>query len=428
MTGGILFLLMIGLMLLGLPIAIGIGYSSILYILVTGIKPLLIVGSRLADGIDSFSFLAITMFIMAGCMMEQYGLSERLINVSAKLCGNAPGSSGTIAIVACAIFAALTGSGAATVVAIGGLTIPMMIDQGYSREEATAVVTTGGALGPLIPPSITMIVYGTAMGLSVPAMFMGAVIPGLLTMMFLIITNILLARRRGIKDQKVHYSAKEKLKALREAILALLMPVIVLGGIYSGLFTPTEAGAIAVMYCAFLGVIYRKFTWASFKKICIDTVHTSAMVMFIVACASLFGLILTVAKIPQTIVTAATTVLTSKIIYLIVLTIIILIVGALLETNTATLILAPILIPVGLALGLDPLHLGVIWCMNLIIGLVTPPFGLNLFTGVSVGQVSFVNLAKKCAPYIAAQIFALLICTFWDDVILVLPRLLGMWT
>lgn len=424
MSGGVFFLLMIVLIMLGLPIVIGIGFSSIIYILVTGIKPLAIMGSRLVNGIDSFAFLAITLFIMAGCMMEAYGLSVRLIDFSTKFFSKIPGASGTIALIACAIFAALTGSGPATVVAIGSIMLPLMIKDGYKKNDAVGLVTIGGALGPLIPPSITMIVYGTAMGLSVPAMFMGAVVPGLLMLFSMIVANVLMAKKNGLTVTAVKYTGKEKWTAFKKAIGALMMPVVVLGGIYSGIFTPTEAGAIAVAYCGILGVCYGKFTWGNFKKICVDTIHTSAMVMFIVASASLFGLILTTAQIPQTIVAAATMYLTNKYVFLVAMTVIILIVGALLETNTATLILAPIIIPVGIALGLDPLHLGVVWCMNLIIGLCTPPFGLNIFTGVSMSGESFTNVVKGSLPYLIAAVISLVICTFVPQTVLFLPNLL----
>ena len=424
MSGGLFFALMLGLLALGVPIAVGIGFSSIIYILVTGMKPLVIMGTRMVAGMDSFPLLAITLFVMSGCLMEAYGLSEKLIKFSKVFLHRIPGSTGTVTIFACAIFAALSGSGPATVAAIGGMTLPMLERSGYKSRDALGLISVAGALGPLIPPSVTMIVYGSIMGVSFPEMFMGAIIPGVMMALFICLSNIYVCRRKGIKQESQTYTGREKWDALKGAVGVLIMPLIVLGSIYSGICSPTEASALSVVYCLLYGVFAHKFTLKGIREVLENTVRTSAMIMFIIAAANLFGQILTAAMIPQAIVSAAMTIVTNKYIFLICMTIILLIAGALLETTTATLILAPIIIPVGLALGLDPLHLAVAWCMNLVLGLCTPPFGLNIYTAAGLSRSNgFKDVVMGEAPHLVAAMAALLLVTFIPDLVLFLPNM-----
>ncbi len=420
----ILFGLMFGFMLLGIPIAFSIALSTGGFLVLTDSGPLLLLAQRFFLGMDSFVLLAVPLFTLTGYLMEQCGLSRRLIEWVECIFGRIRGSVGVVTIVSCAIFAALVGSGPATIAAIGALMMPALLKSGYSQETSAGMVAAGGALGPIIPPSVGMIVYGSTMNLSIPKMFMSAIIPGLMMMVALIIVNFIIVRKQNIPPSEKTYTAKEKLVRTWKALPALLLPVIILGGIYGGIFTATEAAVVSVVYSMIVGTFLGELKLKKLGYAMASAVETSAMISLILGVSNLFGWILAYAKIPQAIADLVIPIVQTKAVYLVVLCILMLIVGALMETLTSIVILAPILAPIGIELGIDPLVVGMVFCLSLIIGVVTPPFGVNLFTVTSTAGISFRRVVKGAAPFILALIVVVLLVSLFPQILLILPNLL----
>ncbi len=413
------------LMFIGAPIAFAIQIASAIFLEVTDLRPLILVPQRLVVGVDSFPMLAVPLFLLAGSLMEVGGISRRLVNWAETIVGGMAGGLGMVSIVSCAVFAALTGSGPATVAAIGSLLIPAMVTRNYSMQDATGLIAAAGALGPIIPPSIPMIIYGVTVSLSIPAMFIGGIIPGLFIVSMLMIAHFIVAKKKGYMGNGKPFSLKECLVATKDAFGALLLPVIILGGIYGGVVTPTEAAAVAVTYCIILsGFVYKELTIAEFKKIVIKSAEVSAMVGFIIANANLLGWIMSTTNMPAMIAEQVMKVVNSQFSYLIVLNLFLLFVGALMDTVAAIIILAPILVPIGLKLGLDPVHLGVVCVINLVIGYVTPPFGYNLFTACAITKLSLKDVVIGVLPYLFVEIVAVYIIAFIPELVTWLPNLL----
>lgn len=413
------------LILLGIPISFSIGLSGAFFLVVTNMRPLILVAQRLLTGMDSFTLLAIPLFTLAGYIMEEAGLSKRLINWAQSIFGWIPGSMGTITIVTCTIFAALTGSGPATVAAIGSIMIPAMVNSNYKKEDAAGLLAAGGTLGPIIPPSIAMIVYGTTMEVPVTDMFLAGIVPGLLLALSYIIINTVYALKNDIKRNEEKYTVTERLQLTWKALGVLMLPIIVLGGIYGGIFTPTEAASVCVIYSIILGLIYKSLNWNKLIFAMQRTVGTSAVVVFIVGMSEILGWVLSAAQIPTAIANAVIPIFSSKYIYLTVLMILLFIVGSLMEILASIAILAPILVPIGIQMGLDPLHLGIIFCVNLVVGYITPPFGMNLFTASSTAEVPFTGVLKGVVPYIIVSVIVVFILAFVPEIVLFLPRLMN---
>lgn len=421
----IIFAIMFLLIFWGVPIAYSIELSVIALLAVTHLKPMIIIPQKLEIGMDTFVYLAIPLFTLAGYLMEQGGLSDRLVDCVEKLFGWFPGSMGTITIICCLFFASLTGSGPATVAAIGAIMIPTMLKNGYSRTDAAGLLAAGGSLGPIIPPSIAMIVYATTMGLSVPEMFMAAMLPGILLGLLFITTNTILSIRKGIRSERVHFTTKELLRSVWRALGVIFLPVLVLGGIYGGIFTPTEAATISVVYALILGFSYRELTLKKLLVAMQKTVVTSAMVIFIVGMSNAFGTILAAANIPRTIAAMIIPYLNNRTVYLLLLIAFLLVVGCIMETVSSIVILAPILVPIGTALGIVPMHLGIVFSVTLIVGFITPPFGLNLFTAAATAGTNFSEVVKGVLPYLIASLIAVLLIAFFPQISLALPALMG---
>lgn len=421
----IIFAIMFLLIFWGVPIAYSIELSVIALLAVTHLKPMIIIPQKLEIGMDTFVYLAIPLFTLAGYLMEQGGLSDRLVDCVEKLFGWFPGSMGTITIICCLFFASLTGSGPATVAAIGAIMIPTMLKNGYSRTDAAGLLAAGGSLGPIIPPSIAMIVYATTMGLSVPEMFMAAMLPGILLGLLFIATNTILSIRKGIRSERVHFTTKELLRSVWRALGVIFLPVLVLGGIYGGIFTPTEAATISVVYALILGFSYRELTLKKLLVAMQKTVVTSAMVIFIVGMSNAFGTILAAANIPRTIAAMIIPYLNNRTVYLLLLIVFLLVVGCIMETVSSIVILAPILVPIGTALGIVPMHLGIVFSVTLIVGFITPPFGLNLFTAAATADTNFSEVVKGVLPYLIASLIAVLLIAFFPQISLALPALMG---
>ena len=425
---GIMFIVMFALIFIGLPVYLSILGSGAMFLIVTGIKPLLLVSQRMTTGLDSFPLLAIPLFVLVGELMDRGGISKRMINWADALMGWVPGGLGVVTIVSCAIFAALTGSGPATVAAIGSIMIPSLTNTGYDKRSAAGMVAAGGALGPIIPPSIPMIIYGVTMGLSIPKMFIAGILPGLVMMLLLILVNFFLIKNKpDILKNREKFSLKRLLTSTWSALGALLLPIIILGGIYSGVFTPTEAAAVGVVYALLLGFfIYREIRIKDLPDALLKAMETAAMVGIIMGAANLLSWIMSVNNFGDMVTNALGSFITTKYSYLIVLMILLFFVGALMDTVAAIIILAPVLVPFGIELGIDPLHLGMIFVINLVIGYVTPPFGYNLSTAQSITGLRFNEIVKGVMPFLIIELISVLLFAFVPSIITFVPNMLGL--
>ncbi len=424
----IVFIVLFGLMLIGVPVAFGIISSGMVYVFSTGSSPL-ILAQRLIFGLNSFTLLAVPLFILVGELMDSGGISKRLTDWAKSVLGWLPGGLGIVTVFSCAIFAALTGSGPATVAAIGSIMIPSMLKSGYSRSTSAGLVAAAGALGPIIPPSIPMIIYGVTMNLSIPAMFIAGVVPGLVIALILSIVNVIFAFKNPevIKHaEEIKFDLVYSLKMFWKALGALGLPILILGGIYGGIFTPTESAAVGIVYALILGFALGELKIKNLPGILIRSLKTSTMVNFIIAAASLFSWAVAKSQVGVVISEGFIQMVGgSKNVYLFALVVILLVVGCLMDNIAATLILAPILIPVGIALGCNELHIGMLFCICLVVGFVTPPFGYNLFTAVSVSGLKFVDVVKGTLPFLIVEILVLFVFAYFPGIILWLPRLVG---
>lgn len=421
----LLFSLMFTLFIAGIPIAFSLLLCSALFLLFTGMRPLIVVPQRVMAGLDSFPLLAVPLFILMGNLMEKAGLSRRLIDLIDMMVGRVHGALGYVTVIACAMFGALTGSAPATVAAIGAIMMPAMIAQKYPAALATGITASSGALGNIIPPSIALILYGATVNVSIPKLFVANILPGLLMALAFMLTHMLLTRKLKVpKSATRSYTSQEMVMVALKAIPSLLMPVVILGGIYGGVFTPTEAAAVGVVFSLVLGVCYRQFTVGTLWQVMKNSVETSSMVGIILGAAGIFGWILASARIPMLMVTELTPLLDTQFLYLALLVVFLLLVGCVMDAAASIVILAPILVPIGIALGVDPIHLGVVFCVNLVVGFFTPPFGLNLFTTVSVSGQPYEVVVRGVMPFVIAAIIVLYILAYVPEISLVLVRLM----
>lgn len=424
----LVFVLLFGLMLIGVPVAFAIMSSGLVYLTITETN-VAVLAQRLVYGMNSFTLLAVPLFVLVGNLMDFGGISRRLTDWAKSLLGGLPGGLGIVTVFSCAIFAALTGSGPATVAAIGSIMLPSMIKAGYSRETSAGLVAAAGALGPIIPPSIPMIIYGVTMNLSIPAMFVAGVVPGLVIALALSAVNVLFAFKnpKVLEYAKtVRFNLKYSLKMLWKALSALGLPVLILGGIYGGIFTPTEAAAVGIVYALIVGFALGELKVKDLPQILISSLKTSTMVNFIIAAASLFSWVIAKSQIGSVISDSFINLVGgSRSLYLLILVLVLLVVGCLMDNIAATLILAPILIPVGISLGCNALHIGTLFCICLVVGFVTPPFGYNLFTAVSVSGLNFNQVVKGTLPFVLTEIVLLFLFAYVPGIITWLPGLFG---
>lgn len=428
MSTGLVALILFGtlflLFLLKMPIGFSLMISSILVMVLTG-TGLEMVPKRLFTSCDSFAFMAVPFFILAGTLMSQGGISRRLCNFINSVLGRFPGGLGLVSVVACMFFAAISGSSAATTAAIGGMMVPEMVKRKYDRDFSAAINAAGGTIGVIIPPSIPFVTYGVLTGCSISTLFMAGFMPGVLMGLALMVVVVIISMKKGYKDT-TKFSGREILKFFWDALLAMLMPVIVLGGIYTGLFTPTEAAVVAVMYGVVVGMfVYRNITPKSLMKILKDAAGSTAQVMILICAASLFGYVLTAHRIPDAIATFILGLSSNKWVILLLINLLLLIVGTFLDTTAAIIILVPILYPIITTIGVDPIHFGMILCVNLAVGFVTPPFGTCLFVACGVADTSLGAITKKILPFIAALLVVVAMVTIFEPISLFLPRLFG---
>ena len=422
-----LFVTFILLLACSFPIAVSQSFASMF--LIFGDAPLSLESftKAIMSGFSSFTLIAIPLFTFAGDIMGKGGISKRLINVAKLSLGNRTGGLGIVSIAACMIFAAISGTGSATVAAIGLIMIPEMLEAGYDRAYSASLVATAGTIGTIISPSICMVVYAIAAGCSVTAMFTAGFPVGILVGAVLCIYCALSCRKRGYKPVYVKYTAKDWVKTIVEAIPSFLVPVIILGGIYGGIFTPTEAAAAGCV----LGVIISVFVCKEVKLsdipyMAFRSVIISAPVMFIIGVSTGFGRVLAITQMPSMIAEGILGITSNSVLLLILINLPLLLVGTFMETNAAIIILTPILLPIVTALGINPIHFGMIMILNLAIGFITPPLGANIFMASEISRVKFETLAKTIWPWIGAMIGVLIIITYIPQSSLFLPQMMGL--
>ena len=414
------------LLIARVPIGISLGMSSLITIFATHVVQPTYLAQGLFTGADSFPLMAVPFFVLAGELMATGGISRRLLNIADAFLGRKYGGIALVTVVACMFFAAISGSGPATVAAIGGLTIPSMLKQGYDRPYASAITAAAGSIGVIIPPSIPMVMYCVATGASVGALFLAGFLPGILIGVSLCIYSSIYSKKHGyINKEAAEFSWANVGAALKEGIWALLVPVIILGGIYGGIFTPTEAAAVAVAYGLLAGlVIYRDLKISDLYRIFGSAALTTATILIILGTATTFGRILTLLRIPTMIANFFSSITDSRIVLLILINILLLIVGCFMETNAAIIILAPIFLPVVQALGVQPVHFGIIMVVNLAIGFVTPPLGVNLFVACNVAGAKLEEIVKGIIPILLVMILDLILITYIEPLSMFLPNLL----
>ena len=426
MTGIVLFVTLLVFLVLNVPVGIAIGLASLAAITTNPRMTDSFIVSQLISGSDSFPLMAIPLFILAGELMAAGGVSKRILNVCNVFLGRVTGGLAIVTVVVCMFFAAVSGSGPATVAAVGSMVVPTMLEKGYSKSFTLACVACAGCIGVIIPPSIPMVIYGTSTGTSVSTMFMAGFLPGIMIGLALCALCYFYCKKMGWKGDTTKYTAKEKIATVVDALPALIDPIIILGGIYGGVFTPTEAAAIAGVYGVIVGLfIYREIKPSDLIYIMYRSVLMCAPVLLIIGISTGFGRILTITQVPVMIADAILGLTSSKILVLLLINVLLLIVGTFMETNAAIIILTPILLPIVTRLGVNPIHFGIIVVMNLSIGFITPPLGANLFMACQVGEISFDKLARKIWPWIVVMVALLMLVTYIPQISMALPEAMG---
>jgi C4-dicarboxylate transporter, DctM subunit len=424
MTTAILFTLLFVFMLLGMPVAVALGLSSLLTIFFFGHDSLASLSLKLFETSEHFTLLAIPYFILGGAFLTTGGVARRMIRFAVACIGHLRGGLAMASVLACMLFAAVSGSSPATVVAVGSIVIAGMVRAGYPQSFAAGVICNAGTLGILIPPSIVMVVYGAATETSVGKLFMGGVIPGILLGVLLMVAIYVRARIVDLPRQP-RASLREVLQAGRESLWGLLLLVIILGGIYGGVFTPTEAAAVAAVYAFVVAVfIYRDITLKDVPRVLVEAAKVTVMLMFIIANALLFAHVLTTERIPQAIAEAIVQLGMPPWQFLVVVNVLLLIAGCFMEPTGVILILAPILFPIATQLGIDPVHLGIIMTVNLEIGMVTPPIGLNLFVTSGITGMPVTQVVRAALPWLSVLLVFLVLVTYVPLLSTWLPGLL----
>ena len=425
MVAAVLFLSLVVALIINMPVGIAIGASSLCAILADGRISSLYIVQQLVTSADSFPLMAIPLFILAGELMGAGGVSKRLLNVCNVFLGRFTGGLATVTVVLCMFFAAVSGSGPATVAAIGSMVVPTMLEKGYSKSFTLALIATAGSIGVIIPPSIPMVIYGVSTSTSISSMFMAGFVPGILIGFSLILMSYIYCKKHGWKGDDKRYTAKEKLAAVWDAKWAIINPVIILGGIYAGIYTPTEAAAVAAVYAFICGVfIYRELNIKDIFSTIGNACNTTGTTMVIIGCATAFTRILTIEKIPGVITTTITGLTDNKVIILLLILVLLLIVGCFMDTTPAMMVLSPILLPIAVQFGVNPIHFGIIMVVSLAIGFITPPLGINLFVAARVGRSDLETVVSGIVRFIIVMIVDLLLITFIPIISMWLPNLI----
>jgi tripartite ATP-independent transporter DctM subunit len=410
----------------GIPVAFCLALTSLVVLLIIGNVPLHLIPQRMFTGMDSFPLMAVPFFILAGDLMNSAGITQRIVRFSNALVGHIRGGLAHVNIVASMFFAGISGSAVADTAALGSILIPAMEEDGYDLTFSAAVTASSSVIGPIIPPSIPVVIFALVGSVSVGGLFLAGVVPGVLIGFGLMGVAYIISRRKN-------YGSKHPLVSLREfgssfvgAFIPLLMPLIIMGGILSGVFTPTEAASIAVAYAILVGFfILRTLKLKDLPGIFYRSMVTTSIILIVMACANIFSWILGTQLIPQKVALAITSLTKNPYLFLLLINILLLIVGCFLEGLASIIILVPILLPLSQQMGIDPLHFGIIVVMNLMIGLITPPLGLCLFVCCSVARVDLIKLIRVSTPFILVEIGALMIVTYFPQIVLFIPHLFG---
>ncbi len=409
---------------LGVPVAFALCLSVSIILFTYMDMPQVMITQIMYSGIDSFSFMAVPFFMLAGSFMSAGGVTTRLVNFAQAMVGSFTGGLAQVVAVSGMFFAAISGSSAATTAAIGSTMVDEMEKKGYRRELATGIVAAGGTVGIVIPPSITLVVYGVIAGTSIGDLFVGGFLPGIIMGLVMCVVSWAIAKKEGIPAEG-NFSFVALVKAFKDSFFALMTPVIIIGGIYGGIFTPTEAAAVAAVYGILVGLfIYRELKIKDFPKIIFQAVIGTTLIMFIVGAAKVFGWMLTNLEIPHHIGAYIVSITTSPVMFLVMMNVLLLVIGTLINASAAVVILTPIFLPVAEQLGIDPLFFGVLMVVNLAIGCITPPVGLDLFVASAITKVPLERVMKASLPYLFALLASLVVFTLVPSIITVLPNLL----
>jgi C4-dicarboxylate transporter DctM subunit len=426
MTALVIFGVLTVLMLTGMPISISLGLTVLTFLFTMTQVPLESVALKLFTGIEKFEIMAIPFFILAGNFLTHGGVARRMIAFATAMVGHWHGGLGLAGVVACALFAAVSGSSPATVVAIGSILLPAMVKAGFPKRFGAGVITTSGALGILIPPSIVMVMYSVATNTSVGALFMAGVVPGLVLATMLGMITWYRARKFDYPRQ-AKVSWRNRWRAFREAIWGLLLIFVVMGGIYTGIFTPTEAAAMSAVYAFFVAVfVYRDMRLKDVSKVLLNSANMSAMLLYIITNAVMFSFILTNENIPQHLAEWMLAKGLGQVAFLLAVNVLLLLAGNFMEPSSIVLIFAPILFPVAVVLGIDPVHFGILMTVNMEVGLCHPPVGLNLYVASGITKMGITELTIAVWPWLLTMLVFLLLVTYWPAMSLWFPRTLGM--
>jgi C4-dicarboxylate transporter DctM subunit len=426
MTSAIIFGLLIALMLTGMPISIALGLTVLAFVFTMTQVPIESVALKLFTGIERFEIMAIPFFILAGTFLTHGGVARRMINFAASMVGHWHGGLALAGIVACAMFALVCGSSVATVVAIGSIVLPEMVRRGYPREFGAAVITVAGSLGILMLPSIPKVIYAIATNTSIGALFVAGLLPGIMLTTMLCSVTWYIARKRGYPRMPTE-SWATRWKLFRESVWGLMLVVIIIGGIYSGLFTATEAAAMAAVYSFVVSVfIYKAMPIRNTGKVLLQSANMSAMLLYIITNAALFSFILTNENIPNALADWILAKDLGWVGFLLLANVLLLIAGNFMDPSSVILIMAPILYPAAVVLGINPVHLGILIDVNMEVGLCHPPVGLNLYVASGISRVGITQLTKAVIPWLVTMLIFLVIVTYWPWLTLVLPRAMGM--
>lgn len=421
MTIAVLFVIFVILLVLGVPIAIALTLGTAVTLVVFMDIPLFIVAQKFFSGINNFSYMGIPLFLIAGNIMAEAKISDRLVNLASLIVGRFPGGLAHVTTGSSAFFGAISGSAPATTAAIGSIMIPSMEKAGYKKSFSAAVAASSGILGNIIPPSLTMVIYGVTASVSIGSLFLAGIVPGIMITIMLMILNYVICKKQNIKVDKHKYTSKEVSKILLDSFWALLIPFIILGGIYSGIFTATESAGIACVYGILVGFfIYKTLNLKSLVKIFKNSVENIGMIFMLMGAASLFSYVIAREDVPQALASLLLGISSNQYVIMFIILLILLVVGTFLDSVGAIVLIVPTLMTVIHQAGIDPVYFGVFLVIALGVGLITPPVGLNLFVATNISGVKFEEIIKQVIPYLGVYVFALILFIFFPQLLTIL--------
>ena len=419
-----MFIIFLVLLILGVPIAFSLGFSSLFYLFANGI-PLTVIAQKFYAGMDSFTLLGIPGFMLAGALMNGGGITKRILNFCNSFLGHFRGSLALVNIVASMVFAGISGTAIADVCSLGSMLIPAMVEDGYDDDFSVAVTAASSVVGPIIPPSVPMVIAGSCVSISVGKMFQAGIIPGILLGLALCVPTYIISVKR---DYPRHERADWKVRAqtTKDAIWAMLMPVILLGGILSGVFTPTEASIVTCVYALIVGVfVYKEIKITDVPRIVWENIRACASIIVLIGLANVFAYILTAERIPQMVANSILSITDNRIVVILLINVVLLFVGMFMESLAAILITFPVLLPVATAVGMDPVHFALMAILNLMLGLTTPPVGMCVCTGAQIGKISAFKAFRATIPFLATSLFVLMLVSFVPQLTLWIPSILN---